>query len=60
MMEKTFEEDLRGLLNTHSAENRSNTPDYILANYILTCLNAFDDAVNERAKWYKHDEDREQ
>jgi len=58
-MEKTFKEDLLTLLNTHSAENRSNTPDFILAEYMLTCLNAFDDAVNNRAKWYEHNKSEE-
>lgn len=39
-------------LNRHSAENRSNTPDFILADVLAACLLAFDAGVNARAKWY--------
>lgn len=39
-------------INRHSAENGSNTPDFILATYLLACLNAFDLAVNARTDWY--------
>jgi hypothetical protein len=35
-----------------SAENGSNTPDFILAQYLTSCLAAFDEAVNAREKWY--------
>ena len=33
-------------------ENGSNTPDFILAKYLVMCLNAFDTAVNHRNAWY--------
>ena len=44
--------ELADLLNKHSAENYSDTPDFILARYMLKCLVAFDEATNERAKWF--------
>jgi len=47
-----FEKELRGLINKHSRENESNTPDFILAQYMETCLNAFGEAVTARDKWY--------
>jgi len=40
------------LLNAHSAENGSDTPDFILAEYLVDCLEAFDKAVLAREKWY--------
>ena len=40
------------LLNSENSENGSNTPDWILANYLLNCLSAFDEAVNQREGWY--------
>lgn len=43
-----FEEQLKELINTYSVENDSNTPDFILAQYILNCLMAFRIAVNDR------------
>lgn len=40
------------MLNRHSAENGSNTPDFILGQYLVDCLKAFDKATNAREKWY--------
>ena len=47
-----FQEALKNLLNQCSMENGSNTPDHILAQYLLGCLAAFDKAVQQRATWY--------
>jgi hypothetical protein len=44
--------EIRETLNRNCAENASNTPDYILAEYLLECLNAFDKAVKTRDSWY--------
>jgi hypothetical protein len=51
----TFEKELEGLINAHSKENESNTPDYILAQYICSCLAAFNVAVQHRENWYGRD-----
>jgi len=48
----TLERKLAYALNCHSAENASNTPDFILAQYLLGCLAAWNAAVNERERWY--------
>lgn len=50
----TFQEELSMLLNKHSQENDSNTPDFILAEYLKNCLNAFNLATNRRENWYGH------
>lgn len=47
-----FELELTSLLNKHSMENNSNTPDFILAKYMLNCLKAFSEAVCRREEWY--------
>lgn len=47
-----FRKELEKLINKHSCENGSNTPDFILARYILDCLEGFDRAVNARSQWY--------
>jgi hypothetical protein len=39
-------------LNSASAENGSNTPDFILAEYLTACLAAFDAGVIAREKFY--------
>jgi hypothetical protein len=39
-------------LNCCNAEAGSDTPDFILAQYLMTCLAAFDVAVRRRENWY--------
>lgn len=39
-------------INSVSAENGSNTPDFILAEFLSDCLSAFDRATKAREKWY--------
>lgn len=46
-----FEKELETLINRHSMENGSDTPDFILAQYMFTCLSAYQNAVNARDKW---------
>lgn len=33
-------------------ENGSDTPDFILATYLINCIGAFNKAVNDRERWY--------
>ena len=47
-----FEDELLTLLNRFSQENESNTPDYILRDYLLDCLHAYNRALQIREKWY--------
>jgi hypothetical protein len=47
-----FGEELETLINRYNKEVPSNTPDYILAKYIQSCLDAFNKAVVEREIWY--------
>ena len=44
--------ELKELINRYSRENRSNTPDFILAEYLYHCLVAFENATNQRTGWY--------
>ena len=41
-------------INRNSAENGSDTPDFILAEYLMTCLDNFDKTVHARSDWYSH------
>ncbi len=52
--ERSLPEDLRALLRRHSAENGSDTPDLVLADFLLDALSAFNDAVTAREDWYGH------
>lgn len=47
----TFRSELNELINRHSKENGSNTPDFILADYLIQCLQALDVAVSSRDSW---------
>ena len=47
-----FREKLEALINGCSMENGSDTPDFILATYLVACLKAFDAAVSRRVEWY--------
>ncbi len=52
-MEKTaFHRELEALLNRHSQENASNTPDFVLAEFLTGCLATFNTCVNQREGWY--------
>ena len=51
----TLEKDIERTINRHSAENASNTPDYILAQYLIACLSAFNVATQQRETWYGRD-----
>jgi hypothetical protein len=49
---KSFENDLRQLLNEYSQENGSDTPDFILARYLNDCLTAWNHGMAARRRWY--------
>lgn len=49
---ESLEKDLRRLINWYSQESGSDTPDFILADYLIGCLNLFNRTMVEREKWY--------
>lgn len=49
---KKFVEELGALINTFSLENKSNTPDFILAEFMLHCLTAFEATSLRREAWF--------
>lgn len=48
----SFTEELTQVINRYSEENNSNTPDFILAEYMRNALDSFNIAVQAREKWY--------
>lgn len=44
--------EIATLINQRSLENDSNTPDFILAEYLVQCLKTFNWTNNKREKWY--------
>ncbi len=49
-----FQEELGALINKHSLENESNTPDYVLATYLIKSLEAFNACIMLRDGWHGH------
>jgi len=47
-----FRQELESLINRYSQENGSDTPDFILARYIVGSLAVFNCAVNHREVWH--------
>ena len=43
---------LEDLINGESRENDSNTPDFLLAEFMVKCLSAFELTSNRREVWY--------
>lgn len=48
----TLTEKLAQLLNYHSMEQFSDTPDFILAEYMMDCLRAWNKGIEAREKHY--------
>lgn len=51
---ENFEQELTNLINAYSKESSSDTPDFILAHYLASCLDIFNFALIQRTKWYHY------
>ena len=49
---RSFKRELTQLLNRYNVENHSNTPDYLLAGYLLQCLQVFEWTIKSREEWH--------
>ena len=47
-----FKQELTNLINSHCRENESHTPDFILADYLLSCLATYESATKQRDAWH--------
>lgn len=52
MSNNLFKEELTDLINKHGVDKATNTPDFIVAKYLLGCLAVFNKTVNKRREWY--------
>ena len=55
LADSDLEHSIASALNRWSAENPSNTPDFILAQFLLGCLAAWNQGVQQRETWYGRD-----
>lgn len=51
---RTLTQDIAEVLNRHSAERGSDTPDFILAEMLCGVLEMFDAGIRARGLWYGH------
>lgn len=51
-----FKKDLEALINKHSMENGSDTPDFMIADYLCKCLIAYNKTIEQRERWYGRDQ----
>ena len=47
-----FEKELTSLINRFSKENGSNTPDFIMAKYLVNCMEVLNNTVMSRGQWH--------
>ena len=59
MTSRRFVNAFRTVINEHSKEGDSNTPDFVLARFLAQSLEAFDLAITHRDDWYAVDEHQE-
>lgn len=52
----SFQKELERLINQYSVEGGSNTPDFILAEYLRCCLDVFDMVTRRRDEWYGYNQ----
>lgn len=52
MNKDKFRIELIGVINRNCMENGSNTPDFILAEYLISCLDSYDKITYLRERWY--------
>jgi hypothetical protein len=47
-----LEQEIANVLNRECLENESDTPDFLLAQYLIGCLEVWNKTVIARDKWY--------
>lgn len=50
-----FMKELSVLLNRYGKDSDTNTPDYILAEYLENCIDSFERAIDLRDAWHTKD-----
>ena len=50
--QNSLRHEIEKAINRYSRENASDTPDFLLAEYLTDCLAAFEKATRERERWY--------
>ena len=48
----SLSKSLEDAINRHNAEAESDTPDFIIGEFLVSCLSAWNEACNARKRWY--------
>lgn len=54
---ESLRRDIEKLLNQHSRENMSGTPDFILADYLIECLLSYEKSIVRTKRWHEPPDD---
>lgn len=55
LAENEFYRELSALLNKHGIDTMSNTPDFVLAVYVIRSLETWQQTVHDRDQWHSQD-----
>lgn len=50
-----FEKELTDLLNRYSIDQKTDTPDFVLARYLNDCINSLSTMIDKRENWSSKD-----
>lgn len=48
---KAVRKELQKLMNVQSVDSALDTPDFVLADYLLNCLTSYESAIREHRRW---------
>jgi hypothetical protein len=54
-VEGTLEQEIETLLNKNCIDDDTDTPDFILAEYLMGCLKTYKETIAARDKWFGFD-----
>lgn len=52
-----FKKELEKLVNKYSKDNAADTPDFILADYLIGCLDVFEDTIQRKNQYTEQTEE---
>lgn len=50
--QRSLQDDLARVLNQHGEELQSDTPDFVLASYLVSCLDSFHQGIRKRDDYW--------
>lgn len=54
MLDKNFEKELQQLLNKHSIDNETSTPDFILADFLVGMIRRYRSTMELNIQWHSN------